>query len=141
MYSIKSVYKIGHGPSSSHTMGPANAAKFFGKRYPNATDYVVTLYGSLALTGKGHLTDKAITEVLAPKRVKIIWNVKDINIEHPNTMDFVAHNENIELGSMRIYSVGGGAITFKDDSKKHHETDVYTVKTATETLDVCEEKK
>jgi L-serine dehydratase len=71
MESIKTLYKIGHGPSSSHTMGPANAAKYFKNRYPSADAFNVTLYGSLALTGRGHLTDQAVIQTLAPIKTNI----------------------------------------------------------------------
>jgi L-serine dehydratase len=141
MYSIKSVYKIGHGPSSSHTMGPANAAKFFSKKYPNATSYKVTLYGSLALTGKGHLTDKAIINTFAPKKVEIVWNAKDTSIEHPNTMDLVAYHQDKMLGALRIYSIGGGAFTIKGEPANKREVDVYKLKTATQILDICKKNK
>jgi L-serine dehydratase len=72
MQSIQTLYKIGRGPSSSHTMGPVNAANYFKKCFPSADKFVVTLYGSLALTGRGHLTDQAIMQTLAP--VKTIIN-------------------------------------------------------------------
>jgi L-serine dehydratase len=72
MESIITLYKIGHGPSSSHTMGPANAAKYFKNVYHNADQFKVTLYGSLALTGRGHLTDKTILETLAPIKTDIV---------------------------------------------------------------------
>ena len=72
MQSIKSIYKIGKGPSSSHTMGPNNASIKFKKQFPTATRYEATLYGSLALTGKGHMTDRAILEVLTPELCTII---------------------------------------------------------------------
>lgn len=71
MQSIQTLYKIGHGPSSSHTMGPANAAKYFKNQFPHADEFIVTLYGSLALTGKGHLTDQAILQTLSPIKTTI----------------------------------------------------------------------
>ena len=74
MKSLRELYRIGVGPSSSHTMGPQKAAKIFAERNNGAARYEVTLYGSLAATGKGHLTDKAITDVLqASATVDIIW--------------------------------------------------------------------
>ena len=74
MNSIKDIYKIGHGPSSSHTMGPAKASKIFKDRYPNADFIKVELFGSLALTGKGHLTDKAIIDEFYPTKVEVKFN-------------------------------------------------------------------
>ncbi|MDE6509225.1 MAG: serine dehydratase, partial [Muribaculaceae bacterium] len=74
MESIKKLYKIGLGPSSSHTMGPRNAAKLFLEKNPGSARFEVTLYGSLAATGKGHLTDKAILDELAPAAATdILW--------------------------------------------------------------------
>ncbi|MDO8896879.1 MAG: serine dehydratase beta chain, partial [Bacteroidales bacterium] len=73
MDSIRHIYRIGFGPSSSHTMGPSLAAEQYKKHYPEAHSYRVTLYGSLAATGKGHLTDQAIIEMLAPKEVQFTW--------------------------------------------------------------------
>ena len=70
MKTIKDIYKIGIGPSSSHTMGPQKAASIFNERYPNAASFEVTLYGSLAATGKGHMTDWAILNTLkAPTEI------------------------------------------------------------------------
>ena len=85
MESIKEIFKIGKGPSSSHTMGPKKAAEMFRDLTPEAYSYVVTLYGSLAATGKGHLTDVAVVEPLgADKKVEIIWKPKEFLPEHPN---------------------------------------------------------
>ena len=78
MESIKGIYRIGHGPSSSHTMGPRRAAEEFLERNPGAARYEVTLYGSLAATGRGHLTDKAILEVLEPAAPTVIHWRADI---------------------------------------------------------------
>ena len=68
MESIKEIYKIGKGPSSSHTMGPKKAAEMFKGMYPGASSFTVTLYGSLAATGKGHMTDVALIEALSGSR-------------------------------------------------------------------------
>ena len=85
MKSLKELYRVGKGPSSSHTMGPQRAAKLFLERCPNASYYEVTLYGSLAATGKGHMTDVAIEEVLRPhKTVNIIWQPQTFLPYHPN---------------------------------------------------------
>ena len=80
MNSLKEIFRIGKGPSSSHTMGPARAAEIFAQRNPNAKAFEVTLYGSLAATGKGHMTDKAIIDVLKGKMVK--RNVAIKNLEY-----------------------------------------------------------
>ena len=90
METIKKIYKCGLGPSSSHTMGPHKAAELFRKRTPQATAYRVTLYGSLAATGKGHHTDMAITRGLAPKAVEIVWRADIVKPFHTNGMLFEA---------------------------------------------------
>ena len=91
MDSIKNLYKIGPGPSSSHTMGPQLAAKTFLEKNKNATNFKVELYGSLALTGKGHLTDYIIYKTLESIEVEIKFNYYD-ECKHPNTMKFELYN-------------------------------------------------
>ena len=90
MKSIKDIYKIGKGPSSSHTMGPAKAMGKFVKKYPDADGYEVELFGSLSDTGKGHGTDKAIESMCREKPINIIFNSKDRDLPHENTMDIYA---------------------------------------------------
>ncbi len=109
MKSLQELYKIGCGPSSSHTMGPEKAIKLFDLQYPDATNFCVTLYGSLALTGKGHGTDYILKKSTS-KPVQIIFDSHTTALPHPNTMDLVAMQGNAQLGSWRVYSVGGGAI-------------------------------
>ena len=92
MKSIRDLYKVGKGPSSSHTMGPERAARIFKQENPGAERYEVTLYGSLALTGVGHGTDRVLSEVLAPTPTEIIFSKKDPgDLRHPNTLDFAAY--------------------------------------------------
>ncbi len=113
MKSVRNIYKIGIGPSSSHTMGPAFAAERFRAAHPGAERMEVTLYGSLAKTGRGHGTDRAILETLAPIETVIHFNEDDAitaTLPHPNTMDFVAFAAGRELGRMRVLSIGGGEI-------------------------------
>lgn len=111
MESIKKIYKQGHGPSSSHTMGPHKAAQIFRKMNPDAHAFRVTLYGSLAATGKGHYTDKAIIEGAAPIPVEIIWKPEVVLDFHTNGMLFEALDANEKItNSWTIYSVGGGAL-------------------------------
>ena len=91
MESIKQIYRIGHGPSSSHTMGPMRAARMFLERNRGAVRFNVTLYGSLAATGKGHMTDVAIIDTLQPiAPVEIVWQPKVFLTFHPNRMTFAA---------------------------------------------------
>ena len=109
MESIKKIYKRGYGPSSSHTMGPHRAAELFKERTPGAERYRVTLYGSLAATGIGHHTDKAICRGLAPKAVDIVWEKKIVKPFHPNGMLFEAiDSEGHPFENWMVYSIGGG---------------------------------
>src|SRR5689334_4850054 len=111
MYSIRELYRIGHGPSSSHTMGPANAAAFFHQRFPQAQTFRVHLFGSLAATGKGHLTDIAIQRELAPLGVSFIWQPDYTPAFHPNGMRMEALNSAGQvIGDWEVYSVGGGEL-------------------------------
>ncbi len=117
MKSLKEIYRIGKGPSSSHTMGPQRAAKLFLSRCPDAATYEVTLYGSLAATGKGHMTDVAIEEVLQEHHaVNIIWKPQVFLPFHPNGMKFVGKDtEGKVLDEWTVYSVGGGALAEEGD--------------------------
>lgn len=112
MESIRKIYKIGKGPSSSHTIGPQTAAKAFAISHQSAAKYRVTLYGSLAATGKGHLTDKAVIETLAPKQTEIVWKPEEFLAYHPNALKFEALNEDGNVFDEKImYSIGGGDIS------------------------------
>ena len=115
METIKKIYKIGLGPSSSHTMGPHRAAEMFAARTKQAVSYRVTLYGSLAATGKGHHTDKAITRGLAPKGVEIVWRADVVKPFHPNGMFFEALDvEGHTIDSWLVYSIGGGYLATEE---------------------------
>ncbi len=115
MKSIRELYKIGNGPSSSHTMGPKNATLIFNERFKNADYAKVILYGSLALTGKGHLTDKVIDDTIFVNH-DIVFNYLDVP-PHPNTLDYIAYKNNEIIGQMRVYSVGGGAIKIEGEDE------------------------
>ncbi len=111
MESIRELFRIGRGPSSSHTMGPRIAALRFARRRPDASRYRVTLFGSLAATGKGHLTDIVLEEALAPKPVEIVWRTEEELPLHPNGMRFEALDDAGKvLESWEVYSVGGGTL-------------------------------
>ena len=110
MKSIREIYKIGKGPSSSHTMGPERAAKHFRAEYPQADEFRVILYGSLSKTGVGHGTDRVLREVLAPVKTEIVFSQENLANSHPNTMDFLALQQGREIGKLRIESIGGGDI-------------------------------
>lgn len=113
MKSLKELYRIGNGPSSSHTMGPKKAAEMFLDKNKDANKFIVTLYGSLAATGKGHLTDQAILEVLSPvAETSIEWMSKTFLPYHPNGMKLEAFDSKDKcLDSWTVYSVGGGALS------------------------------
>ncbi|MBR4150312.1 MAG: L-serine ammonia-lyase, iron-sulfur-dependent, subunit alpha [Firmicutes bacterium] len=136
MKSISSIYKIGNGPSSSHTVGPYNAAKLFLKRYPGADTYVVTLFGSLAFTGEGHGTVKAIRAVIPGAQIN--FDRKTADLPHPNTMLFVAKNGAKTLGSAQILSVGGGAVRVVGE-ESDEEREIYPEKNFSEILGYCRE--
>lgn len=109
METIKKIYKIGYGPSSSHTMGPNRAAEIFASRTKGASRYKVTLYGSLAATGKGHHTDLAISRGLSPKDVEIVWKPDILMPFHPNGMLFESLDEQgATVDKWLVYSIGGG---------------------------------
>ena len=110
MKSIRDIYKIGKGPSSSHTMGPERAAKLFKERYPQADAFQVILYGSLSKTGIGHGTDRVLLEVLSPLPTEIVFSHEDLPNAHPNTLDLFAFQDGKQIGTLRVESVGGGDI-------------------------------
>ena len=137
MYSLTELYRIGHGPSSSHTMGPRNAATQFLGRNSETTRFEVTLYGSLAATGKGHMTDQAILEVLGEERTTIVWEPKTFLPFHPNGMKFRALSASGErTDEWTVYSVGGGALAEEGQAPIEHKQ-VYTMNTASEILSWC----
>ena len=138
MKSLKELYKIGNGPSSSHTMGPKKAALLLKEQYPDADLYKIILYGSLAFTGKGHLTDKIIDEALKPSNVEIIFNKEEKELKHPNTMDLIAFKEDKELGKFRVYSIGGGSIQIEGKDFQD-EKDIYQFTTFTDIKNNCED--
>lgn len=136
MQSVRSLYKIGIGPSSSHTMGPAFAAEDFLKKVPNAKKIVVTLYGSLAKTGKGHGTDRAIANILKDINTQIIFNTTCTDLPHPNTIDFEAFDGEKPLLKSRFMSVGGGEIEVEGEGK-NKATPLYSEKTFTQIAEYC----
>ena len=136
MQSVRSLYKIGIGPSSSHTMGPAFAAEGFLKKVPSADKITVTLYGSLAKTGKGHGTDRAIANVLKDKNTEIIFNTDDTDLPHPNTIDFEAFEGEKSLLKSRVLSIGGGEIEVLGQ-KSASACDLYNEKSFSEIAKYC----
>lgn len=138
MKTIRELYRIGVGPSSSHTMGPRKAAELYKERHPAAANFRVTLYGSLSATGKGHMTDRAILDILEDNRTEIIWS-KEFLPFHPNGMKFECRKPDAESygESWTVFSVGGGALA-EDGENRVESPDVYTMNTMTEILQYCE---
>lgn len=135
MKSIKELYRIGLGPSSSHTMGPRKAAESFKERNPAAHRYEVTLYGSLAATGRGHMTDVAIKDAVSG--IEIVWEPKTFLPFHPNGMNFRCYDEEgQETDNWTVYSVGGGALA-EEGTEDAMSRDVYDLKNMTDILEYC----
>lgn len=129
MKSIKELYRIGTGPSSSHTMGPRYASEIFLQKNPEARGFQVILYGSLAATGKGHLTDKAIADVLDNEEhpLEIIWKSNVFLPFHPNGMTFRAIDaDGNEMDKWTVFSVGGGALA-EEGKSECESADVYAM--------------
>ena len=141
MKTLKELFKIGKGPSSSHTMGPQKAAKIFLENNRGASSFEVTLYGSLAATGKGHMTDIAIIEVLEPiAPVRIIWKPDVFLPFHPNGMKFksLTYDEK-PINEWTVYSIGGGALSEgKGDDDMFNSPEVYDMNSMTEIMKWCE---
>ena len=137
MKSIRDIYKIGKGPSSSHTMGPERAAKLFRGEHPEAEAFRVILYGSLSKTGVGHGTDRVLRQVLSPLPTEIIFSDEVLPDSHPNTMDFIALRGGEETGSLRVESVGGGDIRIPGRKEKEEAEEVYIEHSFAEIADFC----
>lgn len=138
MRSIKEIFVIGHGPSSSHTMGPAFACDYILKKYPNAKFINVTLYGSLALTGKGHLTDYIIHEKLKKVPHVVMFN-ETKKTRHPNTMIFNIEDTEGKLFRENVISIGGGTILTKDNPFAEGKS-IYPHRHLKDILKYCEEE-
>lgn len=135
MKSLRELYRIGKGPSSSHTIGPERACRLFLQENPSADSFKAVLYGSLAKTGIGHGTDAVIKSIL--NRVEIVCDENTLSLPHPNTMDLFAFQGDKEIGRMRIYSVGGGSIRIEGRSFDEG-ADVYTLQNFSEIRRYCE---
>ncbi len=139
MRSIRGIYKIGNGPSSSHTMGPKRAAEKFYERNPGAAAFRVTLYGSLAATGRGHMTDKAIAGVLQARGpVEIVWRPEVVPDFHTNGMLFEALDQSgREEDRWTVYSIGGGSLS-EGPEDVQMEQEIYPISSIEEILNWCE---
>ncbi|MBQ9559816.1 MAG: L-serine ammonia-lyase [Bacteroidaceae bacterium] len=138
MESLTELYRIGVGPSSSHTMGPQTAAQMYLGRHPEARAFDVTLYGSLAATGKGHLTDWAILQVLEPHgQVEIHWEPRTRLPFHPNAMRFaIPHGDGTFEDEWTVYSIGGGALSEGEETPPKT-PDLYPLNTMDEIMEWC----
>ena len=136
MQSLKYLYRIGLGPSSSHTMGPVAAAERFLGECPDAPAYRVILYGSLAKTGRGHMTDVALGKVFEDKQYEIIFDYDTPTDRHPNTMDVIALDGEREIKRTRFYSVGGGEVIAEGESATEHPS-IYPLRSFTEISRLC----
>ena len=139
MKSIRDIYKIGTGPSSSHTMGPARAAVLFRGEHPEADKFQAVLYGSLSKTGRGHGTDRAIRDAVAPAAAEVIFSQEDPkDMKHPNTMDLVAFHGTEELGRIRVQSIGGGDIVIEGREQELESEEIYMENSFAEILQFCQ---
>lgn len=140
MESLNQLYRIGCGPSSSHTMGPEKACILFKEKNADADSFKAVLYGSLAKTGKGHCTDTVIENTLAPIPCEVEFDMMKNDIEHPNTMDLFAYKNGEQIDFIRVFSVGGGRIEF-EGSKSATEPIIYKLSTFKDIKAYCKEKK
>ena len=139
MQSIREIYKIGRGPSSSHTMGPERAARIFLDEHPDAGHYRVTLYGSLAKTGRGHHTDLAVLSVLGKDRTEVVFDTEKNDLPHENTLDIEAMSGENVTARMRVMSVGGGNISIEGRPDELY-PDVYEHHTYAEIAEYCRDR-
>ena len=141
MESLKELYRIGTGPSSSHTMGPERAAKRFKEKNLHADKFLVTLYGSLAKTGPGHLTDDILRKTFAPRPVEIRFDFSDKPLPHPNTMELTAFRDGEVTDVQRVISVGGGKILTEGESEPDTPSDIYPLSTFADIKAYCTEHR
>ena len=138
METIKDIFKIGYGPSSSHTMGPSRAAERFKSENPAAEKFQITLYGSLAATGVGHLTDKALLDILRPEKTSLIWKPKVFLPQHPNGIKFEAFDAaGALLSEWTTCSIGGGDIS--DNGQREPKINIYPLSKMADMLKWCQE--
>ena len=141
MQSLREIYKIGRGPSSSHTIGPERAVSIMKERYPAADAVKVTLYGSLAATGKGHGTDVVIQNTAYPLNCEVIFDTQSPCPVHPNTMDIEMKCGKNTVAKKRVYSVGGGTVEFDGEKselyEKYADDSIYPLNSFKEIAEYC----
>ncbi len=140
MQSLRELYKIGKGPSSSHTMAPFKASTLFREENPEADSFKAILYGSLAKTGKGHHTDEAILEGFGGIKTELVFDIETEDLPHENTVDFFAYKNGEEIAKMRVMSIGGG--DFAIEGRPHHvPEEVYKENTFAEIAKYCKKHR
>ncbi len=139
MESLRELYKIGRGPSSSHTIGPERACLIFKDEYPEADTFKAVLYGSLSKTGKGHGTDEVIRKTFLPIPCEVEFDFDTEDLPHPNTMDLIALSNGAEIGKTRVLSVGGGSIAFDGMEIKKPDR-IYKLSTFSDIKEYCEDE-
>lgn len=140
MQTIREIFKIGYGPSSSHTIGPVRAAEIFMQRYPDVHRFRVTLFGSLSLTGKGHHTDNALKKMFMPNDIEIVWKDREVLPLHPNGMRFEALNsdDSSVIDTWEVYSIGGGDL--RDETGIINSTKIYSHNKMSDILKWCKQE-
>lgn len=140
MQSLKYLYRIGRGPSSSHTMGPFAAAKQFLAENPSGEEYRAVLYGSLAKTGKGHMTDRVLYEVFSGNRFSVKFDEETVTEFHPNMMDLMVLDDRGRVAvKKRYYSIGGGEIIAEGETKREHR-EIYNFNSFFQISEYCRKK-
>ena len=139
MESLTELYKVGRGPSSSHTIGPERACLAFKEKNKDAVSFKAVLYGSLAKTGKGHCTDEVIRKTFLPYDCEIEFDYTNEDIPHPNTMELIAYKGNLETERVKVFSVGGGSIVFENETLQKCEQ-VYKLDKFSDIARYCEDK-
>ena len=139
MKSLVELYKIGRGPSSSHTMGPERACKDFLAQHPDVDLVKVLLYGSLAKTGKGHGTDRVIEKTLSPIPCEVIFDFDKTDLPHPNTMELIGIKDGAEAVRVKVMSVGGGSILYENQTLADTPY-VYDLHTFSDISEYCKKK-
>ncbi len=138
MQSLRYLYRIGKGPSSSHTMGPISACERFLSEVKSADKFTAILYGSLAKTGKGHMTDSAILDFFGKDKCEIVFDLDSPTDFHPNTMDLIAYKDGVQIKRQRYYSIGGGEVLADGETLQEHPS-IYPHNSFTQIANYCNE--
>lgn len=140
MESLRELYRIGRGPSSSHSMAPEKACILFREENLHADSFKVILYGSLAKMGKGHRCEYVINKVFKGQNIEVVYDHETKNIPHPNTMDCFAYKNGKQTDFWRVLSVGGGKFVIEGQHRRES-TPVYELSSFTEIAAFCRRNK